>query len=216
MACHTRFIMFVLLGAVAFTAGCTRAPVRDTRSLKLIVEEVRKNNRTACVSGCIVFEGDSNLELTKVQDYFTVPACNYAYRGSTTDDILNRKEKVSKLNPHTIILLVGGNDLIKRTPLEKISANYERIIRYYRGICDKVYCISNLPVHPEIFIKNDEMKRLNALIEGNCRRLGAAYIDVFPLLLRNGGLNPDYAMDPVHLNEAGRNVLMEAVKRRLK
>lgn len=210
IAALTPFILIIALG------GCARKPVRDIESLKRIIEEMREQNRSACVKGCILFEGDSNIELIKVQDYFPTPACNYAYRGSTTGDLLGRREKVRELQPRAIVLLAGGNDLVKSVPLGQIDANYASLIRYYRGICKKVYCVSNLPVHPGIFITNDDMQSLNLMLAKRCRQFGAVYIDVFPLLYRDGGLNPDYALDLVHLNEAGRNVMMEEVKRHLK
>ena len=201
----------IMLGAV----GCTGRQITQRQIWQRHVKQVQDNNKKACTAGCIVFEGDSNFELIYFQEYLTAPACNYAHRGSTTTDVLARKEKIRKLGPGIIVILVGGNDVVKSYPEETTARNYEELIGFYTSISGRVYCISNLPVNPRLYIKNSTMLRLNARLEQACRKLGATFINVFPSLYRNGGLNPDYASDPVHLNRAGQEVLMGILKKYL-
>jgi hypothetical protein len=201
----------ILLGA----AGCAGRQMTQRQIWQQHVKMVQSNNRETCTAGCIAFEGDSNMELINFQEYFTEPACNYAHRGSTTGDVLSRKEKMQDLKPSLIVVLVGGNDVVQSIPEDRIVTNYVELIGFYKSICDRVYCISNLPINPGLHIKNSTMIHLNGRLEKTCQRLGATYINVFPSLYRNGGLNPDYAFDPVHLNRAGQEVLMGILKKHL-
>jgi hypothetical protein len=209
---QTFFILACMLAALA-GAGCAGRQLTNREKLELHIKKIQDNNKKACVEGCVAFEGDSNMELINFQEYFSEPACNYAYRGSRTNDLLKRKEKLYRLKPSAIVVLVGGNDVITQIPPEESSSNYEKLIGYYKTFCKNVYCISNLPVCPEIAEKNREMERLNASLIRACRKLGATYVDVFPYLKKNGGLNPHYAMDPVHLNKAGQDVLVGVLKK---
>ena len=195
--------------------GCAARQLTERQKLEQHIRSIQKNNATACVEGCIVFEGDSNMELINFQEYFTESACNCAYRGSTTKKLLERKEKLSRLKPSAIVMLVGGNDLLGRISIEEIDRNYGELIQYYRSICRDVYCISNLPVNPNIIIKNSVMEQLNARLQQTCAARGAVWVPVFSHLLKQGGLNPDYARDPVHLNRAGQDVLVSVLKKYL-
>ena len=213
MAKQKLIILACILITAAAAAGCAGRQLTNREKIELHLQKIQENNKKTCIEGCMVFEGDSNVELINFQEYFSEPACNYAYRGSRTNDLLKRKEKVYRLKPSAIVVLVGGNDVITRIPLEESSGNYEKLIGYYKTFCEKVYCISNLPVNQEIVGKNSEMERLNASLSQTCQKLGATYVNVFPHLQKNGGLNPSYAMDPVHLNKAGHDVLVGILKK---
>jgi lysophospholipase L1-like esterase len=201
----------VLFGA----AGCASKQMTQRQIWQQHVKMVQSINRESCSAGCYAFEGDSNMELINFQEYFTEPACNYSHRGSTTGDVLSRKEKMLELKPAAIVVLVGGNDVVQSIPEDRIVSNYEELIGFYKTICDRVYCISNLPINPGLTIKNSSMTHLNGRLEQTCRRLGATFVNVYPSLYRNGGLNADYAIDPVHLNKAGQDVLMGILKKYL-
>jgi hypothetical protein len=206
------FIRACICVGLAAAAGCAGRQLTNREKLELHLQKIQENNKKACSIGCLAFEGDSNMELINFQDYFSEPACNCAYRGSRTTDLLKRKEKLHRLKPSAIVVLVGGNDVITQVPAEEISRNYEKLIGYYKTFCQNVYCISNLPVSPEIPEKNQEMERLNASLSQVCQKLDATYVNVFPHLLKKGGLDSRYAMDPVHLNKAGQDVLVGILK----
>jgi len=209
---NTFFIFACILAALS-AAGCAGRQLSNREKLELHIQKIQENNKKACAEGCLAFEGDSNMELINFQEYFSEPACNYAYRGSRTNDLLKRKEKLYRLKPAAIVVLVGGNDVITQVPPEESNSNYEKLIGYYTSFCKNVYCISNLPVSTEITGKNSEMERLNAALSMACQKLGATYVDVFPHLKKGGGLDPRYAMDPVHLNRNGQDVLVGVLKK---
>ncbi len=205
----------LLIILTAFLTGCAARQVSKYRMFHEHVKKLQETNSKSCITGCSAFEGDSNMEFISVQEYFSEPACNYAFRGSTTKALLERKEKVSLVKPSMIVVLVGGNDLIAKFPPAITDRNYEELFRYYRTVTGNVYCISNLPVDPAIYIKNSTLMEMNTRLRGICKKTGVTYVDVYPHLLKDGGLNPDYAIDPVHLNRAGHDVLMDVLKKNL-
>ncbi len=205
----------IILFLAALLSGCAARRVSNYQKFTDHVKTIQEINKKACAAGCTLFEGDSNIELINVQDYFTEPACNYAYRGSTTRTLLDRREKAFLLKPARIVVLVGGNDLIARFPSAETHRNYDELLGYYKGVSKNVYCISNLPVNPDIFIKNSTLVELNKRLERICRNKDVTFVNVYPHLLKNGGLNPDYAIDQVHLNKAGQDVLMDVLRKYL-
>ena len=203
----------LLVAAAALLAGCAGRRISAYRYFSEHVKRLQETNKKSCVPGCLAFEGDSNMELISVQDYFTEPACNYALRGSSTQALLERKEKLSLLKPACIVVLVGGNDLIGKFSPATTDRNYEELFRYYRTITDRVYCFSNPPIAPGLPIDNSALVELNGRLREVCRKTGVEYIDVYPLLLKDGGLNPDYEIDQVHLNRAGHDIMMGQLKK---
>lgn len=204
-----------LLAALCLHA-CAGRQLTERQKLERHIRTIQDNNARACVVGCLAFEGDSNVELINFQEYFSEPACNYSYRGSTTKKLMERRGRMESLKPSAIVVLVGGNDLLSGIRIDDINRNYIALITYYKSISSKVYCISNLPVAPDICIKNSTLQQLNTRLQQTCARLGAVYVPVYPHLMKNGGLNPEYARDPVHLNRAGQDVLIGVLKKYLK
>ena len=204
----------VILLAFIFSS-CTRKVTRLQEEIRLYETKIEENNRKACIPGCLLFEGDSNVELIDVQEYFKTAACNYARRGSTTEDLLARVEKVKTTKPAAIILLVGGNDLLRSFPPETIEKNYNELIGLYKRVTGKIYFVSNLPVNSKLNSTNTEITALNMLLRQVCEKQRVTFVNVHPRLVKAGGLDPDYARDPVHLNKTGQDQLMAYLKKYL-
>jgi hypothetical protein len=206
-------LCFIIL--ISVDIGCSTRSYKKSRDLELHEKKIEENNKNGCIPGCMLFEGDSNIELIDLQEYFSNPTCNYALRGSTSKNLLARMDKVAQVKPDVIVMLVGGNDLLKSVPIGDIEKNYADLIENYQTLTKKVYCISNLPVHPKFRLTNSDIVTLNKLLEQVCAKRGATYISLYPFLLKNGGLNPDYARDPVHLNKAGQEIFIGILKQHL-
>ncbi len=189
--------------------------------LSIIVrgEELADKNKTdynkGCVRGCILFVGDSNVQLIDWQSYFDENVCNYGIGGSTTADLYARRYRVYQLQPDKIVMLVGGNDLLRYIDYTTIENNYRKLIRYYLSITGDVYCISNLPVNPKIYLSNWAIIILNMKLENICKEMGVTYVNAFPHLYTKSGLNPRYALDEVHINEEGHKVVVSVLKNHL-
>ena len=56
------------------------------------------------------------------------PIVNLGKSGDTTKDALARLDKVLAMKPQIVLLLLGGNDYIKKVPKEETFANLEKMI----------------------------------------------------------------------------------------
>ena len=198
---------------ISMEFGCSSKPIKLQYEIEQYDEKIAEINKKACISGCLILEGDSNVELINFQEYFAQPACNFAKRGSTTEDLLKRVDKVKETLPSIIVVLVGGNDLLRSVPIEEIEKNYAELISYYKTITKKVYCVSNLPVIQKLYSTNSEIITLNRILERVCAKQLVTFVNIYPHLYKNGGLNPDLARDPVHLNKAGQDKLVGYLKK---
>ena len=89
-------------------------------------------------SGPILFFGDSLVEgvgATQGQDMPSLLSTalgelvlNYGVAGDTTDTALARVDVALAEQPRLMILLLGGNDFLRKIPREKTMTNLERII----------------------------------------------------------------------------------------
>ncbi len=174
-----------------------------------------KDFNRGCVPGCILFVGDSNVQLIDWQSYFDEDVCNYGIGGSTTSDLYAIRYRVYRVRPGKIVMLVGGNDLLRYIDYSTIENNYRKLIRYYRSVTDEVYCISNLPVNPKIYLSNWAIIILNMKLENICKEMGVTYVNAFPHFYLKSGLNPKYALDDVHINEEGHRLLVSVLKNHL-
>jgi lysophospholipase L1-like esterase len=202
-----------LLAAMIISSAC-----KTTRNqlVQAMTQRNSRNNKQGCKKGCLVFVGDSNIEITNWQEHFKRSVCNYGKRGSTSGDLYKRRRRVQRLKPETIVMLVGGNDLILQKEIDEISSNYHKLISYYKTISKRVYCISNLPLTSKLPLTNATMRQLNTRLRHACRKYDAVYVNVFPHLYhRRHGLNPRYKRDPIHLNRKGGEVVAEVLKRHL-
>ena len=64
---------------------------------------------------------------------------NRGIRGDTTVDLLRRLEDVISIEPKTVALLIGINDLKARVPLDQIEANYAKIIDRLQSDLRQIY-----------------------------------------------------------------------------
>jgi hypothetical protein len=112
------FVCAILLAA---GLGCSSRYLTLHERLRLHDEEIDRSNKNGCIAGCVLFEGDSNMELINFQEYFSRPCCNYSRRGSTTEDLLKRMDEINSIKPDTIVMLVGGNDLLQHIPIGAID-----------------------------------------------------------------------------------------------
>ena len=128
--------------------------------------------------------------------------------GDGTSDILNRLDDVIAMKPKKIFLLIGVNDLLF-LPLSTITENYEKIVNQLllETPNTKLYLESVLPVHNDFRrngIKNEDIDILNKNIEQIAQKHGQVFINLNEKFKNTeGGLNPEYSIDGIHLNGKG-------------
>jgi acyl-CoA thioesterase I len=150
----------------------------------------------------IVAFGDSLVEgvgATSGNDLFSQlakrvgqPIENLGVAGNTTADGVTRMNAVTKLDPGLVILLLGGNDTLRRIPVETTEANLRTLITTFQG---NGAVVMFLGVRGGILGSERE-----DMYERVTREYGVMYV---PDILDGILLKPEFMHDGIHPNDAG-------------
>jgi len=172
------------------------------------------------VEGGIVFLGNSLTELFDLSVFGDSTIVNRGISGDFTSGVLLRLDDVTGLKPKKIFLEIGINDLVENAPPQRIVQNQERIIEKLQekipGV--KIYVQSLLPTDlPSGLLRtseqlNEAVRATNTLLKNMCGEKKLAWIDLYPLLEKNGRLAPEYSLDGIHLTDAAYAVWKKAVE----
>jgi len=165
----------------------------------------------------VVFFGDSITDSWKLDESFPGrPYINRGIGGQTTSQMLVRfRQDVIKLQPKTVVILAGTNDIAGNTgPVanEAIEANFASMAELAHVHDVRVIFSSILPVHnytPEsqdFFAQRppERILTLNRWLKDYCGTNDLTYLDYFSALVDDKGLlKRDLAQDGLHPNKAG-------------
>jgi lysophospholipase L1-like esterase len=160
----------------------------------------------------IVFLGNSITEGGKWQDLTgDSTVINRGIGGDVTFGILNRLDDIIQLAPSKIFILIGINDIAKDFPDAVIINNYRKIISQLqqRSPTSVIYFQSLFPVNPEYpkfpqhYDKGAHVISVNKFLKKLCAEMNVVFVDLYPLLLKDGNLDPSYTYDGLHLNNLG-------------
>ena len=161
------------------------------------------------IEGRIIMLGNSITAECEWSELLENPnILNRGVIGDGTSDILNRLDDVIAMKPKKIFLLIGVNDLLF-LPLSTITENYEKIVNQLllETPNTKLYLESVLPVHNDFRrngMKNEDIDILNKNIEQIAQKQGHIFINLNEKFKNTeGGLNPEYSLDGIHLNGKG-------------
>jgi len=154
--------------------------------------------------GDIIFFGDSLVEgigagpdmdlPSQLSRRLGVEIINAGKSGDTTASALNRLERdVLLKDPRLVIILLGGNDILQRSPPEEVAKNLRKIIELIRKEDAGIILIG---VRGGIF--GDPYKEM---FENLAKERGVVYY--VPDILDGIIGNPDLMSDPVHPNNQG-------------
>ncbi|MCW1888460.1 MAG: GDSL-type esterase/lipase family protein [Candidatus Moranbacteria bacterium] len=162
----------------------------------------------------IVAVGDSLVEgygATEKQDFISlvslklgVPILNYGISGNTSNDVLARLESVTEEKPDITILLVGGNDALRKVSKEQTFSNITTIINRLQT---KGSMVALIGIQGGL-IGNDYQKEFDRI----AKETRSLYIpDILDGLIGN----PKYMSDAIHPNNAGYAIIAEKVYQEL-
>ncbi len=172
-----------------------------------------------------IFMGDSITEEwgREYSDFFQSPShINRGIGGQTTPQMLIRfKQDVVLLNPKTVVLLAGTNDIAGNTGPSSTAMICNNIfsmadIAHENGI--RIIICSILPVFEYPWaehIKNvpDTIEEINNKLKSFTKKNGMVYLDYYSQMVdSNRGLMGKYTTDGVHLNLKGYKVMSRVVK----
>ncbi len=128
------------------------------------------------------------------------PIVNLGVSGNTTEDGLNRISELDKYDPKVVLLLLGGNDHLKKVPIETTFSNLEKIIQ---NIQARGAVVVVLGVRGNLFGDKfaPEFKEIK-------NKYQAAYV---PDVLDGLFGNTKYMSDVVHPNNAGYQIIADRV-----
>src|SRR3989344_8562000 len=130
---------------------------------------------------------------------------NMGVAGDTTADGLARRSGVIAKNPGTVVVLLGGNDALRRIPLETTKENLNKIVG---TLVDSGSVVVLVAVRGNVFSDPyDEM------YEDIARSRGAVLVpNVFEGIL----LRPELTADQIHPNDAGYAIVAERIYEHMK
>ena len=162
----------------------------------------------------IVFFGDSLTIMTDFQTaYPDYKIFNFGVYGDNLTELKNRTYVIKNLTPSKIFFLGGINSLFNSYPMDKSIATYRTIVEEMvnDNPATEIYLQSILPIQGSKEL-NDNICKMNAMIQSIAKEYGLIYIDLYPLFESGGELNPEYSEDGTHLSEEGKNVWITAIK----
>ena len=188
---------------------------KDNERLK----KINDPNRVVFMGNSIT-EGWSNFD----KDFFiNNPFVNRGISGQTTPQMLIRfRPDVVNLNPKSVVILAGINDIAGNTgpiSLENTAENIISMAEIAKANNIKVYICSTLPAIDFPWSPGLEpgpkVIKLNAILKNYCIKNNITYVDYFSSMADDeGGLKvPEYtaANDLVHPNLAGYKVMEKII-----
>jgi len=125
---------------------------------------------------------------------------NLGVPGDTTADALARVSELDRYRPKVVLLLLGGNDHLKKVPIETTFQNLGKLIE---SIHARGAVVLLLGVKGNLFGDKfaPEFEKLRDVY-------GTAYV---PNVLDGLFGNPDYMADSIHPNDAGNRIIAERI-----
>ena len=148
-------------------------------------------------------EGASSVENNFVSRLSTMigkPIINLGVSGNTTADGLNRLSALDNYKPKVVLLLLGGNDHLRKVPIETTFANLSKIIE---SIHSRGAVVVLLGVRGNLFID-----QFDSEFEELRDKYHTAYVeDVLSGLFGN----TKYMSDAIHPNDLGYEKIAERI-----
>ena len=163
-------------------------------------------------TGGTVVLGNSLIEQGLWSEWLGRPVRNRGIAGDHVEALLARLETVEVLEPDTLFVLIGVNDLLFHPP-EHVLELYESLqYRLDTNFPDtKIFWLSVLPVNNTVRdtkIDNAAIESLNTILRDRLTTSRITFIDAHSALLNaDNRLTATYTDDGIHLNGAGYRVL---------
>ncbi|MHA7987050.1 GDSL-type esterase/lipase family protein [Rathayibacter sp. CAU 1779] len=160
-----------------------------------------------------VFVGDSITAGGRWDEWFPEDRThNLGVGGDTTDAVIARLDEVIALQPETIVLLIGTNDLAWRRSAEHIVRNIETILVTLRkALPDAQLLVQS--VMPREAAYADTIRDVNRHLWQFASTVRAQYLDLWPVLAGpDGAIDPDCSDDALHLTERGYEVWLSELR----
>lgn len=159
----------------------------------------------------VAFLGDSLTDGCDLSVYYPqYKTANRGIGGETTIGLEYRMQvSAYDLKPKVVVMLIGGNNL------DTMFDNYENLLKGLQTNLPqtKVILVSLTAMGRQWAYKNSLAAYQNVKIKLLAEKYGFAFVDVFSLLLNTetNEIRGEYTVEGVHLNDAGYQVLKNAI-----
>lgn len=159
----------------------------------------------------VVLIGDSLTDRGEWAELLGRPVANRGIANDSIADVRARLGDLAALEPHTVFLLIGVNDLMAGASPEAMAADHAALVGELRRRLPRARLVieSLLPIRDELIARDEPLatptvQRANQLLARNAAAAGADWLDLTAALAdRSGQLDPPYSSDGLHLSGAG-------------
>ena len=129
------------------------------------------------------------------------PISNLGVSGDTSADGLARIDDLFEEDPKIVILCLGGNDTLKRVPVDTTYANLDTILK---RITERGAGVVLLGIPGGLY-----GSRYDDMYETLAEKHGVAYV---PGVMKGMLTNPDLMSDSIHPNDAGHLIMADRIE----
>lgn len=167
-------------------------------------------------NGDKIFVGDSITDYGEFHEYFSNEVIlNRGISRDNSKGVLNRIDKVVKINAKEVYIMIGVNDILYGTDIIKFEEDVTKIVQSFDKTSTKVIIQSILPVNNEIYgeaVSNEEIIKFNKILKAITEKNSLTYLNLHEDFIdENGQLNNDYTIDGIHLIGKGYKVWVDAI-----
>lgn len=160
---------------------------------------MKKNIEIILIGDSIIKRGSWQELLNKKQ------LINLGVDGDTTKNLLTRIAYLKSIEPKTIILMIGVNDLCLSTPLDEVFNNYKKILEHLQKTNSKL--IINGVFITQMPAVNKKILKLNSLISEYCKKEKLEFLDLNDNFKNEQNLlKEDLTTDGLHLGQKAYKV----------
>lgn len=160
----------------------------------------------------VAFVGDGLMADGRWQEWLPgYDARVFAEAGRTSSGVAARLDEILTLRPSAVVLLVGNNDLAWHEPVDHIVRTVQMIIHRVRRECAGTRVIVN-SILPREAKHTVSIRQINCHVRQFALTVGAEYLDLWPTLAADDGLDSTLSDDAVTLNDAGYDQWRTAIE----
>lgn len=194
---YIKKLTLCLLLLITFTSNAT---LTNDEKIQLFAQSNLKTK--------YVMIGDSITAQGVWSELLSTPSvANRGISGETSNQILNRINGILKVKAQKAFILMGANDFSQRKTAEEVYENYIKLVDALKSnntaavIQTTTRC--NIDKQPRWKTINEEIKKLNKMLQIYASDNGIEFIDLDSSLSDSKGLLDKYSPDGIHLNLAG-------------
>ena len=161
----------------------------------------------------VVFFGDSITQWGDWSELFGFrKVLNRGIAGDNSYGLLARVAEIIRHQPKKIFILIGTNDINKKSSIASIARTYSRIIDAFKKKLPgtKIYVQSVFPINEQLINRqyysgtNEQIAALNIALRKMAVSMRVTYVDLYDSLLDDKHqLNAGYTYDGLHLSGKG-------------